>query len=382
MEIKAETETNKVFFPNLDGLRFFAFFLVFLQHGFGNAIKTLELPESYSIYFRLFVAGDAGVSFFFVLSGFLITYLILTEINVTERIDVIAFYIRRILRIFPLYFLVIIWGIVFYPYIKTVLGFSGYVEFGNPLLYFLFLGNFDVINLEKIGLVGAMSTNITWSVAIEEQFYLTWVLLFYFLKPKFYKYLFPSVILASMLFRLINKDDGMVLYFHTFSVISDMAVGGGAAFLAINSRKVTKFINNLNKNTIILVYLIGVTLFWFEHQIFADWLKRFVMTLFYVFIILEQNYGQNSFYKMSRSKRVSSWGKYTYGLYLLHPIAILLCDIFPRLLKVQITSFSGKLLQGIAAFIVSLILSYYVYHYFEKKFLNLKHHFAKIQSGT
>ncbi len=248
---------DKVFFPNLDGLRFFAFLLVFLQHGFGNA-RNLSGIDPSSLILRPFIAGEAGVSFFFVLSGFLITYLILREISINGRVDIYAFYIRRALRIFPLYFLIVIWGTIVYSQLKTLFGFPGYVEFGNPLLYFLFLGNFDVININHNGIPGAMSTNITWSVAIEEQFYLVWVTLFYGLKYRFYKYLFPSIVLGSLFFRFWFREDGAITYFHTFSVISDMAIGGGCAYLAINRQGFTDFFRNLNRNWIFVFYSLWV----------------------------------------------------------------------------------------------------------------------------
>jgi peptidoglycan/LPS O-acetylase OafA/YrhL len=374
---------EKVFFPNLDGFRFFAFLLVFLQHGFGKTIKTLGIEENTdNKLFRPFIAGEAGVSFFFVLSGFLITYLILTEIKLNGNVDIISFYIRRALRIFPLYFLVIIWDVVIYSQLKLLFGFPGYVEYGNPFLYFLFLGNFDVINLNQSGIMGAMSTNITWSVAIEEQFYLGWVILFYFLRPKFYKYLFLFVIIGSMFFRILNSGDGSVLYFHTFSVISDMAVGGGCAYLIMNFQNFKDFFINLKKYTIIFIYIIGILAFWLEHQIFPPWLTRFPLTVFYIFIILEQNYSSNSIFKMGNYKIISSLGKYTYGLYLLHPIALLLIDIVSRLLKISTDTFFKSLLQGVVVFFLSILLSYCSYHFFEKRFLELKKKFSYFQSGN
>jgi hypothetical protein len=86
-------------FPDLDGWRTVAFLAVYASHGFGyypifgyRALNDL-----------VFKSGGSGVSFFFVLSGFLITHLILSEIDCTGRLDVFAFYVRRCLRIWPLY---------------------------------------------------------------------------------------------------------------------------------------------------------------------------------------------------------------------------------------------------------------------------------------
>ena len=98
------SEKQKIFFPNLDGLRFFSFLAVFILH----ALVTDSLHIRESAWFRQakqLAHADLGVSFFFVLSGFLITYLLLAENKSRGTIDVGAFYIRRVLRIWPLYFL-------------------------------------------------------------------------------------------------------------------------------------------------------------------------------------------------------------------------------------------------------------------------------------
>ncbi len=74
-------------FPNLDGLRFVAFMMVFLQHGFKNVLLTLNYHSDFLKRFvYAVVSGGNGVSVFFVISGFLITYLILKEIKKQEAL--------------------------------------------------------------------------------------------------------------------------------------------------------------------------------------------------------------------------------------------------------------------------------------------------------
>ncbi len=104
-----------VYFKNLDGLRFFAFLAVFISHatlflGYSNLS-----PAFYSIKKYILVNGDVGVSFFFVLSGFLITYLLLKEKDGYGKISLKNFYIRRILRIWPVYFTTILVGFFILP---------------------------------------------------------------------------------------------------------------------------------------------------------------------------------------------------------------------------------------------------------------------------
>src|ERR1700744_123190 len=91
----------KVYFKNLDGLRFIASFLVLVQHAYG-------FKKSYSdaspFVFSLFEeTGRMGVNLFFVLSGFLISYLLLMERDASGTVSYRNFYLRRVLRIWPLY---------------------------------------------------------------------------------------------------------------------------------------------------------------------------------------------------------------------------------------------------------------------------------------
>ena len=133
-----------VFFPNLDGLRFFCFLSVFLYHSFTPFYKEIKETALYNTVDFLFRNGNLGVNFFFVLSGFLITYLLFVEREKLGKIDIPAFYVRRILRIWPLFFLCVIFGFVLFPYLKGFFGETSN-ETARPLYYFFFLNNFDFI---------------------------------------------------------------------------------------------------------------------------------------------------------------------------------------------------------------------------------------------
>ncbi|TSA49592.1 MAG: acyltransferase [Sphingobacteriales bacterium] len=105
MEIKSQ----KIYFPNLDGLRFFAFFAVLLRHSGNTDFQYINTNPTFIFVKKYFyMNGLLGVNFFFVLSGFLITYLLLNEKTIFGKVDIKSFYIRRILRIWPVYFLTLI----------------------------------------------------------------------------------------------------------------------------------------------------------------------------------------------------------------------------------------------------------------------------------
>jgi peptidoglycan/LPS O-acetylase OafA/YrhL len=159
----------KAHFPGLNCLRFLAAFFVILDHvPLNQAARGLPHPSNAVWFFR----GSFAVSFFFTLSGFLITYLLLDERQRQGEIRVRSFYLRRICRIWPLYFAVILLGLLFYNLLLPRLGIphqSGYSLSTALLLYTLLLPNL-INNLHAMG--GLL--NPTWSIGVEEQFYLLW----------------------------------------------------------------------------------------------------------------------------------------------------------------------------------------------------------------
>jgi peptidoglycan/LPS O-acetylase OafA/YrhL len=378
---KESLSNSTVFFPNLDGFRTVAFLTVFLIHGFWRCIKYLGDKYIFTeiTLRKLYHIGGIGVSAFFVLSGFLITYLLLKESALKGRFNIVHFYIRRVLRIWPLYFAVIIFAFLIYPYLKSVTGHTAKILF-NPAYFFSFLSNFDIIHIEKnFPGTNTSPAGITWSIAIEEQFYLIWPLLLYFAPRKIYPVIFISVIMLSLIFRYVYINDPIVLYYHSFSACGDLALGSLCAYYAIYSKEFKTFFEKLSRPAIMSIYAAGILWIMYSNGVnnfyFSPVFARLISALFFSFIILEQNYSQ-SFYKFSKSKALSFWGKYTYGLYLLHPIALLLCDVLLKACHLTYAdSFTGALFRGFLGLGISMLISYLSYEYYESHFLKIKERF-------
>ena len=368
----------KKYFENLDFLRFIAFFLVFTQHSLlYTFLNKLSDNGFYLRVTKLLGSGSIGVSFFFVLSGFLITYLILNEVDTQGKLNLKHFYIRRTLRIWPLFFLVVCFGFFIYPFIKELLGIATQIPYRLPY-HLIFLSNFDAIYIAQNNLeaTAPMMIGITWSVSIEEQFYLLWPLLFIVVPKKWYVYIFYAFIISCLVFRYLYIGDKDTLYFHTLSVMGDLAVGGLFAYYAYASKRFLNFVQGLPKLAIVAGYIIGFSLLLYGNYIYpTKWdvvYFRLIQTLFFAFIILEQNFAQRSPIKYGRFKLFSKLGKYTYGLYLLHPIGIQAVIIIYQKLHLSPTTPLYILLYSTLAFIISLVISYVSFHYFESYFLKLK----------
>jgi peptidoglycan/LPS O-acetylase OafA/YrhL len=373
---------EKVYFPDLDGLRFIAATMVFLQHAFARWAETVHVENDFIVrFFRTFASGGFGVSIFFVLSGFLISYLLLTEKKLTGKILLRNFYIRRVLRIWPLYFAVVFFGFILYPGIKGLMGIETHLA-SRQAYYWTFLSNFDEIYLHHF-CPGCMAQiqSITWSVSIEEQFYLVWPVLFIVIPSSKYLYIFITLILFSIGFRIYNAGDDPVLYFHTFSVVLDLATGGLAAWLVLNSERFVNFFRSMSMPATSSIYIAGflMLMYWDKCAgLYHDALVRILFAIYFAFIIVHQVYGQHSFLKLSNFKFMTSMGKYTYGMYLLHPVALLSIDILMRVTHFRRDTFSTELLFAVSTFLLTIAISYASYHLYEKHFLKLKKRFSVI----
>jgi peptidoglycan/LPS O-acetylase OafA/YrhL len=379
-EAGTSAKKPQIFFPNLDGLRFFSFFLVFLAHSFVSDYDYITQAPWYQAFkVQCFSDGDIGVSFFFVLSGFLISYLLMSEKNYTGRIDIPSFYIRRALRIWPLYYFCVFFGFVIFPMLKAKLGQTPN-ETANPILCSLFLNNVNtIIN----GPPDSSVLSVLWSVAIEEQFYLVWPVLFFFVPKKHYVFLFLGVMAASLTFRAFNVHGEIET--HTLGVISDMAFGGLGAYLSMNSDRVKNYLQQSNPWINLIPYVAAVVfIFYREHIFVTPFLivtKRIIIAFFFIWIILEQNFSPRSLFKISQLKIISTLGKYTYGLYCLHTIGILITLTVLRKLGLNKTSWEMILLQVPISMALSIVISYISYTYFESWFLKFKDRFAYITKG-
>ena len=180
-------KSNSFYLPQLDGLRACAFLYVFLFH-LGPIPELHSSSSLIDCCNRVIQWGFTGVDLFFVLSGYLITFLLLKEQSDFGDISFLLFFKRRVLRIWPLFFAAIIFGAFLIPAIShRHLHWSTYSEFlaqiALPMM--LFVGNFALIfgaaALNTFALaVNFPVTNLfrpLWSVCIEEQFYVLWPLI-------------------------------------------------------------------------------------------------------------------------------------------------------------------------------------------------------------
>jgi peptidoglycan/LPS O-acetylase OafA/YrhL len=259
------------------------------------------------------------------------------------------------------------------------------MENANPWYYIFFCANFDIMHTwpEK---PDALLLSVLWSVAVEEQFYLTWPLILSIVPLKRFRFVFPAIMVFSLIFRTFYSGGGdhdfAVRYFHTFSVIGDMALGGLFAYLVSYENKFKTFITNMSRPMIVMIYVLTLVFTLFKDYIFipgvAVVFERIVIAFLFGMIILEQNYSKHSFYKMGKLKTISSLGVFTYGLYCLHFLGLYFAIKLMNSMHLNGSLNAVAFSMILVALLLSIGISLMSYHFYEKWFLRLKDKFAFI----
>ena len=363
-------DSHKIkYFKELNALRFIGFVGIFFGHVFfSNDIEIVNSKIYSSLYSYGKILGFISIDSFFVLSSFLITWKGLEELKITKKFEFKNFLIRRSLRIWPLYFLVILLGFLI-EFMKSYYtqDISSLPSFWSFILFIL---NFDII---KNGYEFLFFMVFMWSISVEEQFYIFWALVLKWFQNHLLK-VSLLIILISIIFRLYFIDDSLNLNFHTVSALGNFGVGALAAIAAFNNSILITKIRDFSKTQIVIIYLISLLIFiaipsLHNHDLFIV-IQRVLFSFVFAFIILEQTYCQQSIFKLSRIKYFNFFGKISYGLYCYHGIMITIVlkfsDYFSESLFTSIFIFPTLIFCG------TLLFSHLSYKFFESKILKLK----------
>jgi peptidoglycan/LPS O-acetylase OafA/YrhL len=386
-ESSSSSGLSRPYFPELDSIRFFAFLMVFGFHqGFGNLglliadgfAMTLDLPLLLLTGKGLGIAigawmehaikanGWAGVNLFFTLSGFIITHLLLKEEGRFGSIDWLAFWMRRILRIWPLFFL--IWFIGFggipWPEMLKIIG-QGF-DSGHALLFAIFLGNWSMI---WQGPVGSDILSVLWSVCVEEQFYLFIPIALTLLGSRARIGFCVLGIAAAVIRRYQLAALGVPQYQMTYDTLAQMdsILSGVLLALILNRPARAEMMQKLTQRYLVWL-MVPLTFFLLSrnhlgHDVairrVLDPLAIAAVSACWVLLAL---------YPSPRWGRLLSWpvwvrlGQISYGLYMWHEVVLTLCG------------------GGLMAFLITILVSIASFQLFERPILRLKKRWTKLKT--
>jgi len=375
----------------LDGLRGVAILAVMLHH-FEYLLPPGNIVGTAVKY--LFYAGWTGVDLFFVLSGFLISGILIDTREAENYFS--SFYARRILRIFPLYYtvlttLVILAHIMYRPEFDRFMA-----KPSDQIYYFFYLNNWWILIKDTwhANIIGHF-----WSLAVEEQFYLLWPACLWLIpKPWLFRVAVGGCIAASLLriALVFAYGPSHAIGQNTFARM-DTLLAGAACAVIVRDRSMAARVKSWLKPIMILTVL-G----FFSIQLFADQSREsgpYMQTIGFSLIaagcsalLLHIFLGQCEFSPEQRlftTATLKAMGKYSYGIYVFHvPILMAVTVFFGKVLRLGINPWTS-----IAVFLALIALSFLTaelsYNLFEVRFLRLKNRFepriatnAPLEIGT
>lgn len=348
--------------PNLTALRFFLALLVVLYH-IPQFCENRGFPFFDSLPFLN--KGQEAVYLFFSLSGFLIIRQLYIEKTTEKTILLSSFFLRRILRIWPLYYLILLFGFLYYRIILRYFGFpfdNNYNLTEGILLSATFFPN--IFATYKPGGI----LEILWSIGIEEQFYLFIAPLFFLLPSKktlAFLVLFTGTYFAVFFSEYIPLLSHYKMFFFYFSF------SGICSILLLNSQ----FMETLQKfrTLIFLIFLIYLSTYLFSNNLSNPMYHLFSMVLFGFTI------GSLSIrpIQVLESNTLNYFGSISYGIYVYHAITMQIVGVLYLKLNIhlKLPATISILLFIFLVLTITILISHLSYKYYESYFLKLKQKF-------
>lgn len=379
--MKINKNSDRIYFEHLDKVRFIAAFMIIILHAYeawcgwygevgilsGGTYKELSTGGKFVDQFIRNLG--IGVDIFFLISGFLITYILLEEKKRYETIQIGKFMIRRILRIWPLYFLLVALS----PWIVKWVG----APSPDYLANIFFVGNFDIIKTHQWSYPFAHF----WSICIEEHFYLIWPFIIYFVPKKYLISVFSILIVSSFSFRLYSsytmQYPWFTLFLHTLSRIDVLVIGAVCAFYYSEKPFVFK-ISRLNRILLISILVISLTMEPVElwNSLFLAGFKKYFYIGIISVLLLDYNFNPNFKHFFPNKSIIHYFGKISYGIYMYSNI--LLTIIIKKIMwRFEIRNIWFFFIITIA---LSIIIPIFSYEIFEKYILRLNKKFSVVRT--
>lgn len=367
--------------PTLDGLRGLAILLVLVLH-----LRVMDAACAVDKWFvRVADFGWCGVDLFFVLSGFLITGILLDTKSQLHYFR--NFYFRRALRILPLYYAVVFLSLVLLPCFQhPKLANFGRIK-GDEIWYWLHLCNFSIA---RAGMFRHGILDVCWSLAIEEQFYLVWPFIVIMCSRRGVIAVCLLLVAAALAIRVWLRIEGVepiAVYVLPFCRMDELAMGGLVAALA---RELTGGLERLVPiaRRIAAIAGVGLLAMWATGDnynakaVFTQTIGFSLLAFFFsaVLVLAACATPRSWLRHWLDNKWMISLGKYSYAIYLFHlPIRAVVRDAIYGPDKFVV--FCGSMIPGQLIFYAvsgafAFVAAWLSWHFYESRWLGLKKYFS------
>jgi peptidoglycan/LPS O-acetylase OafA/YrhL len=349
---------KKLYFGPLDSLRVYAFFIVFISHAYFSFFRVTDTRT------RVIAHGEVGVHIFFVLSAFLITYLALQEYAKSKSFSILHFFKKRILRIWPLYFIVI--GLSYAWHLAS----APEQTIGCASMFVYFLGNQCLL----VGVpqsIGSSTLIPMWSISIEQQFYTIFPVMLYAAilarKKKAMRYVvagsLTAILAIALMARYAHAGEWGYISYATISSVPGFVFGMALAYLLFKNSTIISHIRK-HRTGYSITALAAFVLTFVVKFMGALGVALYIVPVIYatsVYIILGTDPSKKGETKKSPLQYL---GQVSYGLYAYHMFAIVILQHLDWPI--------GPVGQSLSALVMTILMAHFSYRYIERWFLSFK----------
>lgn len=358
----------------LNGLRAIAAVAVVISHivleSNGLGLRPFLFGANAEGNPNVWLLANYGVTIFFCLSGFLITYLLLFEKEAKGQINIKSFYLRRLLRIWPLYYLYLLIALI------ILFCFQIYFDVKQIFFYIFFAANVPFILSNALVFLAHY-----WSIGVEEQFYLIWPWVANRPVNKILKttcLITVILIVLKLFFWILQMKSGLEIPYKIMTVtrFQCMLIGGIGAILYYKRHPLfLLFSTNIavQIGSWLVLLLVSVNRF------HASALGDEIISIITVFIIVAQATKKNLIINLDLPI-FNFIGRISYGIYIIHPLVIF---FYTKVLGNMSMPFIIKYIIVFGLILsTTIFLAYLSYRYYEKRFLIIKDRFSVVKSSN
>jgi peptidoglycan/LPS O-acetylase OafA/YrhL len=356
---------QKYYYPQLDAVRGLSFIAVFFYHSFHPSFGEGLFAE---LLHFMYGCLDYSIDVFFILSSFLLTWLGINEYERKGNFSFRNYFLRRALRIWPLYYVIMIFSFVLVPLCASWLHIT--VSLPPPAWYLFFVSNFYTAD-------HVYFLRFLWTLSVEEQFYLALGLCLLFLQKRL-SIMVAVFLTVSIAFNLYTAAKNIPAYFNTLTYLFDFSIGSLAALVLKKNNFIVLKMRHLTKGQSVFFYslipAVIIAFFFLQRQFSGAAQDLALVSLRLTFVVLaglliiEQMVNGNSPLQLAKNRFLIYTGKLSYGLYCFHGIVLTFGAIALNKMHLNIP----ELLTACIYLAVNYLIAAISYKYLEKPFLKLK----------
>lgn len=356
---------KRVHFPGLNTLRAYAAFSVLIVHTKQNFGEMRTQPANCKVLDLLVMDAQIGVDFFLVLSGFLITYLLLSETARMGSVDIPRFYARRILRIWPLYYLIVLLGLVILPVMLGPEYALSQFPLPKAVPVLLLLPNF-------VGSLGPLEH--LWSIGLEQQFYWIWPWVIR-KKERLVKVSVGILLVKLAVWPVVSTfQEGSIQALFLSLRFESLALGALGAYLYFNDHALLRYIRSPGGQALGIAGLVLLAVYDPPLTYPGHLISSLLLMIFILNTATNPGWGSRLDCKV-----FDTLGRISYGIYMYHYLVL-----YAAIFTLNRTGLPEGDLYSLLLYLITIsltvILSLLSYRWFESQFLRLKEKYAVIKT--